>query len=326
MAVPLLARDEVLGVLLLIERRAARHFEPDEVDFARRLGTVVGLALENARLFKAEAEARRQADRELATTRLLLEAAGSMAESVSIAEVLHRLAQAVLRVSGHSRATISSWHEDRRVMEVVLSAGEAPLATGFTIALDAMSDAARTAVAGGKSGLVDYDALQPGRRGVGDRVTSHLVLHVPMFTQGRLVGFLAVDDPGQKRAFSERDIELIEGIASQAAVAIENARLYEAKEDELSRAAILREVAAAAAGTIDQRELSAQMLDACRRRLGAKAGNVYVIDRKAGVLDASALFGFPEALMPQLERMELDESPGERAQLPQERGGRARLA
>ena len=129
-----------------------------------------------------------------------------------------------------------------------------------------------------------------------------------MFAQDRLTGFLAVDDPGERREFSDREIRLIEGIASQAAVAIENARLYEAREDELSRTAILREVAAATAGTIDQRELSVQMLDACRRRLGAKAGNIYVIDREVGVLYASALFGFPEELMPQLERMELDES------------------
>ncbi len=50
-AVPLVARDEVLGVLLLVERRAARRFEPAEVDFARRLGTSIALALENARLF-----------------------------------------------------------------------------------------------------------------------------------------------------------------------------------------------------------------------------------------------------------------------------------
>ena len=101
---------------------------------------------------------------------------------------------------------------------------------------------------------------------------------------------------------------LVEGIASQAAVAIENARLLEAKHDELSRTAILREVAAATAGSIDQRELSVQMLDACRRRLGAKAGNIYVIDREVGVLYACALFGFPGELMPQLEQMELDES------------------
>jgi PAS domain S-box-containing protein len=50
-AVPLVAREEVVGVLLLVERRTTRHFEPAEVDFARRLGASIGLALENARLF-----------------------------------------------------------------------------------------------------------------------------------------------------------------------------------------------------------------------------------------------------------------------------------
>ena len=58
-AVPLLAREQTLGVLLLVERRAARHFEPAEVDFARRLGTSIGLALENARLFSDSLETSR---------------------------------------------------------------------------------------------------------------------------------------------------------------------------------------------------------------------------------------------------------------------------
>jgi PAS domain S-box-containing protein len=55
-AVPLVARDESVGVLLLVERRATHHFELAEVDFARRLGTSIGLALENARLFSSVLE------------------------------------------------------------------------------------------------------------------------------------------------------------------------------------------------------------------------------------------------------------------------------
>ena len=57
MAVPLVVREEIVGVLLLVERRTIRHFEPAEVDFARRLGTAIGLALENARLFSDVLEA-----------------------------------------------------------------------------------------------------------------------------------------------------------------------------------------------------------------------------------------------------------------------------
>ena len=134
------------------------------------------------------------------------------------------------------------------------------------------------------------------------------VICAPLVVRGRPIAVAYFNCHSASHRFSEREVEFVTKLASSLSTALENAMLFEAQEDELSRTATLREIAAAAAGTIDQRELSAQVLDACRRRLGAKAGNVYVIDRKAGLLRASALFGFPEALMPQMEQMDLDEA------------------
>ena len=91
MAVPLVARDEVLGVLLLVAHHEARHFEPAEVDFTNRLGTMAGLALENARLFAAEVEAQGRLRQELARRTLLNAVAVAATRSVSVAEVARRV-------------------------------------------------------------------------------------------------------------------------------------------------------------------------------------------------------------------------------------------
>jgi serine phosphatase RsbU (regulator of sigma subunit) len=54
-----------------------------------------------------------------------------------------------------------------------------------------------------------------------------LGLAVPLVYRQQLVGVVRVDDPGERREFDDREIALIQGLAAQAAVAIENARLYE---------------------------------------------------------------------------------------------------
>src|SRR5262249_27778391 len=52
-------------------------------------------------------------------------------------------------------------------------------------------------------------------------------LAIPMLLKDRCIGVLDLESP-ELDAFSKRDVEILSLLASQAAVAIENARLYEA--------------------------------------------------------------------------------------------------
>src|SRR5690606_30996967 len=64
-------------------------------------------------------------------------------------------------------------------------------------------------------------------------------LGVPLVSQGRVLGVLNIDSRRPAR-FSERDVEVALAFASQAAVSLENARLYEESvtrvEEELALA------------------------------------------------------------------------------------------
>lgn len=66
--------------------------------------------------------------------------------------------------------------------------------------------------------------------------TGYLVqslLHVPVLTHGKVIGVLSVDNPTATRAFTEEDESRLISLADYAAVAIENARLYEQAQQEL---------------------------------------------------------------------------------------------
>ncbi len=170
--------------------------------------------------------AQEQLTQELDTTVLLSEAVGFLSQSLALSEVLDRLAQIIMKAGGHARVTVSLWREPQGRLEVVAAQGEPIVPIGLLLTLDELSEPARRSIGERKSTLIDYDALEPGRRGVGDRLTSHLSLNVPLFFGERFVGLVSTDDPGGRREFSAREIRLIEGIGAQAAVAIENARLF----------------------------------------------------------------------------------------------------
>jgi serine phosphatase RsbU (regulator of sigma subunit) len=69
-----------------------------------------------------------------------------------------------------------------------------------------------------------------------------VVLSVPMFMQGRLIGTILVGPKMSGKVYSQEDIDLLSTVGGQAAIAIENARLHESEiekkriEEELSLA------------------------------------------------------------------------------------------
>ncbi|NTU74847.1 MAG: GAF domain-containing protein, partial [Anaerolineaceae bacterium] len=70
--------------------------------------------------------------------------------------------------------------------------------------------------------------------------TGYLVqslLHVPVLSKGRVIGVLSVDNPTDARPFSDDDESRLTSLADYAAVALENAGLYEQSQQEISERA-----------------------------------------------------------------------------------------
>ena len=69
-----------------------------------------------------------------------------------------------------------------------------------------------------------------------------IVLSVPMFMQGRLIGTIMVGPKMSGKVYSQEDIDLLSTVGGQAAIAIENARLH---ESEIEKKRIEEELALA---------------------------------------------------------------------------------
>ena len=223
----------------------------------------------------------------------LLEAASALTKSVALPDVLDTLARITLDAGGHSRVAISLWQEELGCLTVACSRGEAALATGLLIALDDLSTPARRASENHETVLIDYDAMGSARRGVAAKVTSHLALDVPLFFGERFLGLLATDDPGERREFSDREIRLVEGIAVHAAVAIENARLFEHEQQAAKLNTALAAVDRAIHSSLDFAEVMQTALREGAAVIGAETAGISMHEDEAQRFRVAYIHNYP---------------------------------
>ncbi|MDO8678717.1 MAG: GAF domain-containing protein [Acidobacteriota bacterium] len=215
LAVPLRHKGKVIGALNLLSDRLGAFTERDEW-ILRQFGAHVAQAIVTARLFESEREY-------AATLETMADVGREMSAILDLDELLTRLAHLLKRVIDYHIFGIALLNEESQMLEmkVAIQYGDNPTA--------------HTPVKLGE-GLVGHAALHKEVVLVADvrkdsryisaveGVRSELV--VPLLVKDRCIGVFDLESP-EVGAFTKQHAELLTLMASQAAVAIENARLYE---------------------------------------------------------------------------------------------------
>ena len=84
--------------------------------------------------------------------------------------------------------------------------------------------------------LIEDLREEPGMRDVAKIFFVRSVLLIALRREGRIVGMMSLDNPGMASTFSPEQMQLGHAIGQQAAVAIDNARLYQQAQVERKRA------------------------------------------------------------------------------------------
>lgn len=252
---------------------------------------VVSLRFQKARLLAGEREASRSAKRELDRASFLLEAAAELNTWTDLSGLLDALVGITLRLVPNGRVNIGIAARDRSSMTMAACGGTQPYPCGAVVPWERLTSGSRTALETGRSSIVDFEQLEEG--GIANEYGSRLALFVALKFADRIVGQIGLDVPGERHDFTPSDIELVEGVASEAAVAIENARLYEDLRTQVQRASVLKDLAEIGVTGSSAREVSERFAQAVTRRLGASNAAVVLSDGER--LRPAALVGYPES-------------------------------
>jgi len=239
--VPLFAKDNFLG-FLNAEKGIPGFYKEADVQLLRDFAQGAALAIENARLFEAEAQRRREAE-------TLRQAAAALTSTLDLEKALDLILEQLHRVVAYDSASIHLLQDDH--LEIVGGRGFADPSAIIGLRFPVPGDNPNTHVIerGEPVILADAQAAHaPFREPPHDHIRSWL--GVPMRFRERTIGMIALDST-ESGHFTADHARLATAFASQAAVAVENARLFQETQIHARELAVLNEMGRALTTMLD---------------------------------------------------------------------------
>ena len=262
--IPLVVEGRAVGVLCVQSREVNAFGKPD-FEILTAAANQASIAIARARLLVEE---RKRADEQQA----LLDSMSDLASALELPRVLRAVLNRAVKLLGVTGGQVAIYHEDTREMEILASEIEQGDYVGSRLKYGegAMGTVARTRE---PILIQNYDAWT-GRASAYSDVNIHSVMCAPLLIGKRLVGSIATTHSDPKRIFGADDLRRLTLFAPQAAIAIENARLFTIADRQKQFFEAVVEASPVAIVTLDNNANIAQLNPAFERVFGWTAEEV----------------------------------------------------
>ena len=218
LGVPLIVGERVIG-MLSVDNAQPNFFTPNHARLAAAFADQVSIAIENARLFT---EAKKHAEQ----LRALRAAGHALTSDLRIEAVLQTLIETTRQLVGASYAALGVLDEDGRLSQFHTTGitdaerqkiGEGPKGLGLLGALIREGAPIRVADIARDARSIGFPPNHPPMK---------TFMGVPIVAHGKVMGSLYLTEKMNGQIFTQDDEDLVVGLAADAAIAIENARLF----------------------------------------------------------------------------------------------------
>jgi len=255
-AVPLVARSRMLGALTFAWAESGRRYQGTDLALAEEVARRAALAIDNARLYRSAQEARAAAEEAQRRMAYVAEASAALSSSLDYGETLGSLAR--VAVPGIADWCLVYGITDEGSIErlaVEHGGGEqeavGAILAGHTIDPDAQAGVPQV-IRTGRSELhaeatpvqLASDVDQPEKLASAlAAIDVRSTMCVPLIARKRTVGAILFVSAESGRRYTPADLEVAEELASRAALALDNSRLYREAEDRAEAARALATIA-----------------------------------------------------------------------------------
>ena len=268
--VPISAGGQTFGVLHTQSRRHNAFDEADQV-VLQALAQEIGIAVENARLFQEQQE-------RAEFFRVVAQLSSRMSSNLDLEEVLSQTAGMIQETFGYYHVGIGLIEGD----EVVYKFGAGAPSDNPTFRFDPArlkigSEGLTGWVANSGAPLLVPDVSADPRYVAMRHVNTRSELTIPIRAKGDVIGVLDLqsDNIGD---FDEGDLVMLQSLANEAGIAIENARLFEAERRRNEQMAAINGVALNVSAVLTLGELLPHVVQLVRETFGYHTVAVFLVD------------------------------------------------
>ncbi|MDX1521594.1 MAG: GAF domain-containing protein, partial [Anaerolineae bacterium] len=214
---PLRTGNQTIGAIEVINKKVG-SFTPEDLQLLSWLATPAATAIDNAGLFEAEHRARKQAD-------ILRGATATLTSTLNSNKVLQSILVHLKEVVSFDNAHVFLRNGDW--LEVVAGRGSTQAEEPVSVVRYPIENPLYREIEETGHPVMIADAQKDPRFEIwGNPDTIRGWMGVPLTVQNEVIGCLALDSQNAG-AYSTVEAELAQAFANQAAVAIQNARLFE---------------------------------------------------------------------------------------------------
>lgn len=283
LAVPLEINDRVLGVLEVLNRKGT--FDEIAITIFRSLAAQLAVGILEGQTYAAEQHRAEQ----LAT---LAQVSRTVTSQLELEDLFDEVLDLLEERFGYKRAHIFLAHPDRLVFGAGLGRGAERWSSGeYHLPLDGpglMTLAARTRQTVRVNNVAAHADYLSGY-GLDDTQSE---MAAPMVMAGHLLGVFDVQSE-LPNAFSADDEQILQTLADTLAVAIRNARLFEAERRRRRLAEILREVSAALTATLHLDDVLDLILNGLDRVVSYDVASILLVN-EPGEITLRAIRGLSD--------------------------------
>lgn len=271
LALPFRNQATVVGALT-IQSTQPLAFSAEDIEVFQVLADQLGTGYQNAILY---AQSERQFNELSAISRV----GQQIVSSLDLDTILDSILAEALPLTGASYGSIALYDAERQTMTVQAVRGYAPERSRelLGLALDITANSLHAQVAQtGQAILVNDVANNPAYLAWADDVQSEFI--APIQQAGVLVGALNLESPHRDQ-FDDNTRRLVSALADQAAIAVQNARLFQSERQQREAAANLLSILTVVTSTLDLKELLVEVARRTARVLKATRAMIFLLDR-----------------------------------------------
>ncbi|NUP99219.1 MAG: GAF domain-containing protein [Armatimonadetes bacterium] len=268
LCVPLLADARVIGVLNVSDRTDGTEFSDDDLSLALLFAAQSAVAIRNARAFEEQ-------QRQAAELRALQDVAMTVNDNLELGETLSDVLRKATELLGAQRGSLLLLDPEQEVLTIAVAHGlsdEVVETTRVPLGEGIVGEVART----GQPRLLGRGVRAEDSLKEGDRSLPS-ALCVPLQVVGRTIGVLNVSDRAGGGNFTERDLDFLQALGRQAAMAINNARLYDAVKARAEALSALNTIGRALTGSLERDQVLGRVLQDALRLLDCRKGSLMLI-------------------------------------------------